>query len=78
MQIKDKMKEGNGKIAPTFIKNITKDDVYIHPKLVRDLEDILVTLRNMDDFGDEMGDRNYIFSGPAGCGKTLILQYISH
>ncbi|HLC56078.1 MAG TPA: AAA family ATPase [Candidatus Nanoarchaeia archaeon] len=78
MQIKDKMKEGNGKIAPTFIKNITKDDVYIHPKLVRDLEDILVTLRNMDDFGDEMGDRNYIFSGPAGCGKTLILQYIAH
>jgi len=66
----------SGLLCPVEI-TIKPEEYYLHPKLVDDFEDLKTTVRGIDDFGTEMGARNYLFSGPAGTGKTLASLVLS-
>jgi len=59
-----------GMLKPVDISVCVKD-YYLHPKLKDDFEDLKTTIKSIEEFGNEMGARNYLFSGPAGTGKTL-------
>jgi transitional endoplasmic reticulum ATPase len=77
MNISDKLKcAGNCNVIPVE-SNVLEKDYYVHPKLKRDLDGIISTMKNIDDFGSEMGDRNYILTGPPGTGKSLCVQYLA-
>jgi len=67
---------GNSALKPREI-TITPDQYYPHPKLLDDFEDLKTTVRSVEDFGTEMGARNYLFSGPPGTGKTLGAMVLS-
>ena len=60
-----------------FQPHVTEEHYFVHPKLKRDFDGIMATLKNIDDFGTEMGDRNYILTGSPGTGKTLGVMYIA-
>lgn len=74
MQIVDKLKKGQFK--PTELK-VTDKDVYIHPKLKKDLEGVIKNITNPAVFGTEMGYRGILLIGAPGTGKTLTAQYIA-
>ena len=57
--------------------SVKPEEYYTHPKLAEDFEDLKATVQNIDDFGTEMGARNYLFSGPPGTGKTLAAMVLS-
>ncbi len=57
--------------------SVTSDDYYFHPKLIEDFEDLKATVLGIENFGNEMGARNYLLSGPPGTGKTLAAQVLS-
>lgn len=57
--------------------DVRPEDYYLHPKLVEDFEDLKTTILGINDFGSEMGARNYLFSGPPGTGKTLAALVLS-
>ena len=65
-----------GQIVP-FKPNITEKSFYVHPKLQQDLDGIIATINGIENFGEEMGNRNFIFKGPPGTGKTLGVGYIA-
>ena len=75
MKIKNNLNQNQTEMKPMGEK-ITKENYYLHPKLKRDLDGIASTMENIGDFGTEMGDRNYVFAGPPGTGKSLCVQYI--
>lgn len=72
----NKFNFSNSQLEPVEI-NIKPEEYYTHPKLVEDFEDLKTTITSIDDFGSQMGVRNYLFSGPAGTGKTLAAKVIS-
>jgi transitional endoplasmic reticulum ATPase len=74
MDIKDNL-AGRG-IKPVQ-ERVEEKDVYIHPALKRDLDGIIATVEHIEDYGTEMGDRNYILSGPPGTGKSLYVKYLA-
>lgn len=59
-----------GALAPLELR-VNSEDYYVHPGLAEDFEDLKTVISNIDDFGNEMGARNYLLSGPPGTGKTL-------
>lgn len=67
---------GNG-LLKSMEATVTPDEYYMHPKLADDFEDLKTTVRSVEDFGTEMGARNYLFSGPAGTGKTLAAKVLA-
>lgn len=77
-----KVNKENGKslegdlLSPIDI-NIKPEEYYLHPKIKEDFEDLKTTVLGIKDFGSEMGARNYLFSGPAGTGKTLGAMILS-
>lgn len=77
MKIKEKMNNsGNIDIKP-IQAGITEMDYHINPKLKRDMEGIIATLQEIENFGTKMGNRNYIFTGPPGTGKSLGALYLA-
>ena len=76
MNLADNIAKQGFSIKPRKPK-VTKDSFFMHPKLRRDYEGIIATLRNIEAFGKEMGHRHHIFSGPPGTGKTLGVDYIA-
>ncbi|MBU4351545.1 MAG: AAA family ATPase [Nanoarchaeota archaeon] len=71
--IKENKREGiemQTKLSPLELR-VNSNDYYVHPGLAEDFEDLKTVILNIDDFGNEMGARNYLFSGPPGTGKTL-------
>ena len=81
MNIKDE--KGNGKnfksesLEIKDLNNLKVEEYYIHPKLKEDFDDLKTTVSGINDFGEEMGARNYLFTGPAGTGKTLGAMVLS-
>lgn len=67
---------GGGMLRPIKV-DITEKDYYVHPKLKEDLEEIVTVIENVEDFGTQMGNRNYIIAGPPGVGKTMAVKYLS-
>ncbi len=75
LKIRNNMQNGNQIVA--LNPNVTEKEYYTHPKLKEDLEGIVATVSNIDRFGTVMGHRNYLFTGFAGTGKTLGVQYLA-
>lgn len=76
MSLQDVLRDAaQSSIAPIEPK-MTIDDYYMPPSLKRELDGAALTVRNIADFG-EMGNRNILFSGPAGTGKTLGAKYLA-
>ncbi len=67
---------GEGLLKPVNIK-VKPSDYYVPPKLQEDFEDLKTVIDNREDFGSEMGARNYLLSGPPGTGKTLAAQVLA-
>ena len=67
---------GSSSLSPVKL-NIKPEEYYLHPKIREDFEDLKTTVLGINDFGSEMGARNYLFSGPAGTGKTLGAMILS-
>ncbi|MFH1637723.1 MAG: ATP-binding protein [Candidatus Woesearchaeota archaeon] len=61
---------GKSQLKPLELR-VKSEDYYVHPKLKEDFEDLKTVITNIEDFGTEMGARNYLLSGPPGTGKTL-------
>jgi len=81
MNVITNMKKGKQKFDGELLKpsdvNVSPEEYYVHPKLEEDFEDLKTTVREIKDFGSEMGARNYLFSGPPGTGKTLAGRVLS-
>lgn len=79
MDIKNKIKDNmnRGVVVNRLSANVKEKDYFIHPNLKREMDGIICTLKNIEDFGTKMGNRNYIFTGPPGTGKTLGALYIA-
>jgi transitional endoplasmic reticulum ATPase len=74
MDLKDRLKSTTME-PQTF--NIDDKQYYRTKNLDRELEGIIKTIQNIDQFGTEMGHRNYLLTGPAGTGKTLGVKYVA-
>lgn len=67
----------DGGILQPVKVDIKPEDYYLHPKLVEEFEDMKTTILGINDFGSEMGARNYLLIGPPGTGKTLAARVVS-
>jgi transitional endoplasmic reticulum ATPase len=74
--MQDGLDSGNDLLKPIEVA-VSPDDYYMHPRLADDFEDLKITVESVDEFGTDMGARNYLFSGPAGTGKTLAAQVLA-
>ncbi len=76
MRISDNMNKGQQAMTP--VKNdLDVDEYYMTPRLEEDFRGIITTLSNIDKFGTKMGNRNYLFTGPPGTGKTMGIKFIA-
>jgi len=76
MKISDNLGKGTT-IQPVEI-NITDKDIYMHPKLQKDLDGIIANIQRPAVFGSEMGYSGILFTGPPGTGKTLYAQWMAY
>ncbi|MBI5065007.1 AAA family ATPase [Candidatus Woesearchaeota archaeon] len=74
--LKDNMKKNGMVLMKVPETKITEKEYFVPPRQKRDLDEVVATIKNIKKFGKEMGNRNYLFIGPPGVGKTLGMNYI--
>lgn len=74
--VAQRIEEAEATFEPTRV-HVDRDQIYMPPKLEKQVEKIIHSFGNGETLGTELGYRGAMFTGANGVGKTLIAHYIA-